>query len=156
MDLSHYTLQQSIGSYVNKWLKFALIATSTVSVVLAYLLYQNMRHKMTILVPPVVTHQMSLSVVRADESYLVQMGLFWLGLKLNISPDNVNQNHKILRTHIAPKAWGEIQQILEQEAEAIKTGRIASVFYPTAQEVDLPQLCRRKFPPFQGLSLYLD
>lgn len=140
MDSAHHNLIQSISGYVNQWLKFGFIATTVLSLGLGFALYQSMRHKMIVMVPPVMTHQASVSLVKPDESYVVQMGLFWLGLKLNISSDNVEQNHRILKSHIHPDAWGALQNILEQEAHYVQKNKITSVFYPTNQEIDLDRL----------------
>ena len=140
MDQQHHVLTQSIGSYVNQWLKFGFITTAVLSLGLGFALYQNMRHKMIVMVPPVMTHQASVSLVKPDESYVVQMGLFWLGLKLNISNDNVAQNHRILKSHIHPDHWGGLQNVLEQEALYVQKNKITSVFYPTNQEIDLDHL----------------
>lgn len=136
MDQQHHELSKHLGRYVNLWLKISLIGSVLLNIILSVVLTYQMRHKMVVMVPPVMTHQASVSLVRPDESYLVQMGLFWLGLKLNISADNVEQNHRILKTHIVPSKWGEIHNILEEEAKAVKKGRINSVFYPVAQAVD--------------------
>ena len=140
MDQQHHELSKHLGQYVNNWLKLGFIATSLLSVILSGVLYYQIRHKMVVMVPPVMTHQASVSLVKPDESYLVQMGLFWLGLKLNISADNVLQNHRILKTHIVPSKWGSIHNILEEEAKAVQKGRINSVFYPVGQEVDAVNL----------------
>ena len=143
MNQEHHVLTQSIGQYVNQWLKFGFITVSVLCVTLSFMLYQNIRNKMVVMVPPVMTHQASVSLVKPNESYLVQMGLFWLGLKLNISADNVLQNHRILKSHVMPEKWGAIHNVLEQEATAVQKNRINSVFYATNQEIDLDALTLR-------------
>ncbi|GGG09623.1 MULTISPECIES: type IV conjugative transfer system protein TraE [Cysteiniphilum] len=140
MDASHHQLGQSLGQYVNRWLKLGFIFMSLVSVVLSYGLYQTIKHKMVTLIPPVLSHQMSISMVEPDDSYLAQMALFLLGMKLNVSPDNVLLNHKVLKSYTSPKTWGELNSLLEKESKDIQEGRISSVFYPSEQEISIERL----------------
>ncbi|WP_192484662.1 MULTISPECIES: type IV conjugative transfer system protein TraE [Cysteiniphilum] len=140
MDFSHHKLAQSVGQYVNRWLKWGCILMSLSVLVLSVMLYQALQHQRTILVPPVMAQKMSISMVNPDESYLIQHGLFLLGLKLNISPNNVDQNHRILKTYITSSAYGELNNLLEAEAKTIKKDQISSVFYPADQVVDLRTL----------------
>lgn len=140
MDASHHQLGQSLGQYVNRWLKLGFIFMSLVSLVLSYALYQTIKHKMVTLIPPVLSHQMSISMVEPDDSYLAQMALFLLGMKLNVSPDNVLLNHQVLKSYTSPKTWGELNSILEKEAKDIQDGRISSVFYPSEQEISIERL----------------
>ncbi|WP_119328396.1 type IV conjugative transfer system protein TraE [Cysteiniphilum halobium] len=140
MDASHHQLGQSLGQYVNRWLKIGFIFMSLVSIVLAYALYQTIKHKMVTLVPPVLSHQMSISLIEPDDSYLAQMALFLLGMKLNVSPDNVLLNHRVLKSHTSPKTWGQLNSVLEKEAKDIQEGRISSVFYPSEQEMSIERL----------------
>lgn len=106
------------------------------NVLLVGLTAWSFTHQRTTIIPAVLTKPITVSNYSADTSYLRQMGLFFATERLNLTPENVKQNHKILLQYTDPKFYQEFFKILDQEQETIIKQKLSSVFYPTAVIVD--------------------
>ncbi len=66
----------------------------------------------------------------ADASYLQQMALSFIALRLNVSPEIVDASHQALLQYIRPGAQNQMKVILAEEAKLIKKDNVNSAFFP--------------------------
>ena len=125
---------------INKLLFSCLIGMCVVLVVMSFALYRAIGYKSTILMPPVLTQQMTISDVMPDVSYLQQMGLYLISLRLNVTPSNVEHNFKAFLLHVRPNIYGLLQSTLNQETKEIENSGTTSAFYPRQQEINIDNL----------------
>lgn len=64
----------------------------------------------------------------ADASYLQQMALAFIALRLNVSPEIVDASHQALLQYIRPGAQNQMKVILAEEAKLIKKDNVNSAF----------------------------
>jgi len=97
---------------------------------LVFLLWWSMLHEQTVVVPVTTKAPFSVSASSVDASYLKQMSLVFLNDRLNITPDTVDENNKLLLHYIAPEFYHEMSAVLASEQKMIKQDKVSSVFYP--------------------------
>ncbi|GJI51516.1 hypothetical protein ECZC21_51940 [Escherichia coli] len=71
----------------------------------------------------------------ADASYLQQMALSFIALRLNVSSETVDASHQALLQYIRPGAQNQMKVILAEEAKRIKTDNVNSAFFQTSVRV---------------------
>jgi conjugal transfer pilus assembly protein TraE len=121
---------------LNKYLIYALVAMSVALLGMSAAVYRAIGYKSVILMPPVLSQQMTISDVMPDKAYLQQMGLFLVGLRLNITPSNIDNNFKAFLTHVNSKIYGRVSTKLDEEIKTVQKGRITSAFYPREQKIN--------------------
>ena len=112
-------------------------------IIQAVMIYQIRNQKQIVLVPPTLTQQMSITGEKVSQSYLQEMALFLLALKLNVTPKTVDGSHQLFEAYVDSKQFGDIETALVNEAREIKKGDISAYFIPTKTEVDANQLMVR-------------
>ena len=140
MEFSQYQGSLAHFKQVNRYLMIALIAMAMALVGMSIAVYRAIGHKSVVLMPPVLSQQMTISDVMPDASYLQQMGLFLISLRLNITPSNVENHFQTFLTHVHSSIYGQISVDLDAEVKAIQQGRITSAFYPREQSIDADTL----------------
>ena len=65
----------------------------------------------------------------ADASYLQQMALSFIALRLNVSPEIVDASHQALLQYIRPGAQNQMKVILAEESKLIKKDNVNSAFF---------------------------
>jgi conjugal transfer pilus assembly protein TraE len=140
MDYQNY--QGSIGQLrqLNRYLMIALLAMSVAIAGMGLALYRAIGYKSVVLMPPVLSQQMTISDVMPDASYLQQMGLFLLSLRLNITPSNINNHFETFLSHVNSSVYGAVSVDLDKEKKAVEQGRITSAWYPYNQEINANDL----------------
>lgn len=81
-----------------------------------------------ILVPPEISKSFWVDRNRLSPEYLEQMGQFLLQLTLNVTPQSVDHQAKVLLQYVAPAASGDLRATLSATAERIKRDGAATVF----------------------------
>lgn len=97
----------------------------------------------TVLVPVglnEVTHPLAVSDARVDQEYLMLVARDILSLALNNTPENVDHNRHLLLKHVAPSAFGAIDEELQQQAQKIKELRASTFFSVENVQVDAHRL----------------
>lgn len=97
----------------------------------------------TVLVPVglnEVTHPLAVSDARVDKEYLMLVARDILSLALNNTPENVDHNRHLLLKHVAPSAFGAIDEELQQQAQKIKELRASTFFSVENVQVDAHRL----------------
>ena len=140
MDFSQYQGSLMHFKKMNRYLMIALLAMSIALVGMSFAMYRAIGHKSVVLMPPVLSQQMTISDVMPDASYLQQMGLFLISLRLNITPNNVEHNFKTFLDHVNSKIYGQVSVDLDAETQAVQQSRITSAFYPREQSIDADTL----------------
>lgn len=97
----------------------------------------------TVLVPIGInetTHPMSVSKSHVDENYLTLVARDLLSLSMNVTPINVDFNREALLKHVAPSAYGEIDEALKEKARLIKKLHATSLFSIEAMQINAKEL----------------
>lgn len=106
------------------------------------LLFKN--DPMTTVLVPVgfneTTHPLTISDSHVDEDYLMLVARDLLSLALNLTPVNADHNRLQLLKHVAPSAFGEIDEALKHQSEKIKQLRASTFFAAESMDVDTQNL----------------
>lgn len=113
----HYSLLISIGLLIS-------------NIFLIWLVGWSFSHQKRVIVPVEFKQPFVISDSAVDASYLRQMALFFVAERLNVTPTNVNQSHKLVLQYTDSKFYHEFLDILDKEREAVIKQNISSVFYP--------------------------
>ena len=69
---------------------------------------------------------------QADASYLEQLGLSFIALRLNVTPETVDAQHQQLLRFVLPAAQNSLKVQLAEDAKRIKDNNVNSTFYMTS------------------------
>ena len=72
---------------------------------------------------------------QSDASYMQQMALSFVALRLNVTPETVDASHAVLLTFVKPAAQNELKIKLAEDAKRIKSNNVNSAFYQTSVKV---------------------
>ena len=121
--------QMNLIKGLNTLLLIGFLVMSAVSVILVLAIYQLSGTQSRTLVPPLLTEPVKISNTQVDASYLKQMSEYFLSLKLNVTPKNVERNFSQLADYIDPRVYHDIRPKLVEEAKAIKSQHISASFF---------------------------
>lgn len=88
------------------------------------------------LVPMLLDKPFSISTNGADSNYLQMLGMSFILLRLNVSPETIDAQHKALLSYVAEESRPNLAAVLYDEARKIKSNEIASAFYSTNIAID--------------------
>jgi len=114
-----------------------LLAVSMLATLLlaAHTLRQAGRERVVV-VPPAIHKTFWVEAERASPEYLEQMGYFLAQLTLNVTPQNVEHQSRLLLQYAAPASWGELRTAMAANADRIKRDGASTVFSPQDLQVD--------------------
>ncbi len=95
------------------------------------------RNEKIIITPPDGDQEYWLTNKTISAEYLSQIANYFAQLRLNLTPENVAYQHKILLRHTSPKFYPHFKKILIAELARIQRTGISSVFYPIETHVDV-------------------
>ena len=121
---------------VNRRLIMVVLVMFVMNLLMSALLAWVVIHKKTIIVPAVVNQPFAVSDTGVDASYLQQMALFFTYLRFNVTPGNVDFQHKVIENYLDPSIEGSVQNILDQEESDIIQNKISSHFFVDSVSVD--------------------
>lgn len=127
----------AISKTLNYLLVFGFVISMLANAVLSISMYSIAVNKSETITPPVISKAFSISGSRVDDSYLSQMAEYFLYLKLNVTPANVETQYSRLLNYVDPSYWGKIQPRLVREVEEIKKSNISNNFNIKDISVDL-------------------
>lgn len=130
----------SISKMLNSLLVIGFIISMAVNAVLGLGLWQIAVNKSRTVVPPSISKAFTVSDSNVDENYLRQMGEYFLYLKLNVTPANVNRQFGILLDYVTATSWSKIQPQLVREANTIQESNLSSTFNVIDVSVSLNNL----------------
>lgn len=120
--------------------KLIVIVSLTLNLVTCLIAYRLIGLERTILVPPVVHKTFWVDSDKVSAEYLEQMGYFLLQLVLNVSPQSVDYQSKLLLQYAAPASYGEIKTAMAVVAERLKRDGASTVFSPRSLTTDEREL----------------
>ena len=131
-------MRQDLGSArrASALLLALLIGAMLANLVLAALVFRLSSHQRVVVVPPSVHKTFWVEEERVSAEYLEQMGYFLMQLTLNVTPQSVDHQSKVLLQYAAPAAYGELRTTLLSAAERLKRDGAATVFSPRELAVD--------------------
>ena len=101
----------------------------------AHTLRQAGRERVVV-VPPAIHKTFWVEAERASPEYLEQMGYFLAQLTLNVTPQSVEHQSRLLLQYAAPASWGELRTAMAANADRIKRDGASTVFSPQDLQVD--------------------
>lgn len=72
---------------------------------------------------------------QSDASYLQQLALSFIALRLNVTPETVEASHAVLLAFVKPAAQNALKVTLAEDAKRIKANNVNSAFYQTSVKV---------------------
>ena len=113
-----------------------LIGSMLVNLILAVFAFRLSSHQRVVLTPPSLNKTFWVEEERVSAEYLEQMGYFLMQLTLNVTPQSVDHQSKVLLQYAAPAAYGELRTTLLSAAERLKRDGAATVFSARDLTVD--------------------
>lgn len=113
-----------------------LIGSMLINLILAAFAYRLSSQQRVVMVPPSVHKTFWVEEERVSAEYLEQMGYFLMQLTLNVTPQSIDHQSKLLLQYAAPAAYGELRATLLSAAERLKRDGAATVFSARDLTVD--------------------
>ncbi|MBI2224440.1 MAG: type IV conjugative transfer system protein TraE [Betaproteobacteria bacterium] len=113
-----------------------LVGSMLVNLVLAVFAVRLAGHERIVVVPPTIHKTFWVESDRVSSEYLEQMGYFLMQLTLNVTPQSVDHQAKVLLQYAAPASFGELRTALLTAAERLKRDGASTVFSPQDLSVD--------------------
>lgn len=105
-----------------------LAGSMLVNLVLAVFAVRAAGHDRVIVVPPTIHKTFWVEADRVSAEYLEQMGYFLMQLTLNVTPQGVDHQSKVLLQYAAPASFGELRTALLAAAERLKRDGASTIF----------------------------
>lgn len=137
------------------WLRADIASARRASIFLALLLAGSMLANVTlavfairmadrervVVVPPSISKSFWVESERVSAEYLEQMAYFLLQLTLNVTPQSVDHQSRVLLQYAAPASFGELRSALATAAERVKRDGASTVF--SAQDLAVDEHAQR-------------
>lgn len=108
-----------------------ILGSITTNVIQAVNNYRLQNEQKSIVTPMLFNAPFAVSQNQADASYLQQMALSLIALRLNVTPETVDASHEQLLAYVKPAAQNELKIRLAEDAKRIKDNNVNSS-YPGA------------------------
>lgn len=105
-----------------------LVGSMLVNLILALFAVRLSGHERIVVVPPGIHKTFWVESDRVSSEYLEQMGYFLMQLTLNVTPQSVDHQAKLLLQYAAPASFGELRTALLAAAERLKRDGASTVF----------------------------
>lgn len=105
-----------------------LVGSMLVNLILALFAVRLSGHERIVVVPPSIHKTFWVESDRVSSEYLEQMGYFLMQLTLNVTPQSVDHQAKLLLQYAAPASFGELRTALLAAAERLKRDGASTVF----------------------------
>lgn len=123
------------------FLALLLAGSMLANVVLAMLTARLADRERIVLVPPTIHKTFWVEAERVSGEYLEQMAYFLLQLTLDVTPQNVDHQARVLLQYAAPASFGELRAAMLATAERLKRDGASTVF--SAQDVVVDETAQR-------------
>lgn len=118
-----------------------LVGSMLVNLVLAVFAVRLAGHERVVVVPPTIHKTFWVETDRVSSEYLEQMGYFLMQLTLNVTPQSVDHQAKVLLQYAAPASFGELRSALLAAAERLKRDGASTIF--SAQDLTVDERALR-------------
>ena len=105
-----------------------LVGSMLVTLVLALFTMRLAGHQRIVVVPPNIHKTFWVESDQVSSEYLEQMGYFLMQLTLNVTPQSVDHQAKVLLQYAAPASFGELRTALLAAAERLKRDGASTIF----------------------------
>jgi conjugal transfer pilus assembly protein TraE len=82
--------------------------------------------------PMLFSAPFAVSQNQADASYIEQLGLSFVALRLNVTPETVDAQHQQLLRYVLPASQNSLKVQLAEDAKRIKDNNVNATFYMTS------------------------
>ncbi len=113
-----------------------LAAAMLANLLLAMLALHQAGHERVVIVPPAIHKTFWVETDQVSPEYLEQMGYFLLQLTLDVTPQSVDHQARLLLQYATPAAYGELNTALLATAARVKQDGAATVFSAQDLSVD--------------------
>jgi conjugal transfer pilus assembly protein TraE len=110
------------------FLALLLAGSMLANVVLAVFAIRMADRERVVVVPPSIHKSFWVESDRVSAEYLEQMAYFLLQLTLNVTPQSVDHQTRVLLQYAAPASFGELRSALAIAAERVKRDGASTVF----------------------------
>jgi conjugal transfer pilus assembly protein TraE len=110
------------------------------SIILGLLVFHLAGREKVIIAPPVLNKSFWVTNSEVSEEYLSEMSLFFVYMRLNVTPDNSQYQHEVLLRFADPKYHGSFKSQLVSERDYLGEEHLTTAFYPTKVSVDTKRL----------------
>jgi conjugal transfer pilus assembly protein TraE len=105
------------------------LVSFAINLILASVTY-SLRNKVTTVVLPMnYSSKYEFNNGNYDVNYLRDMGISFIDLRLNNSPETVHKKHELLLSYVEPSSRPEISAVLSDEEKIIIDDDLSSAFY---------------------------
>lgn len=113
---------------VRRWM-IVMFALTQVALVLSLfsLILKGDSHRET-LVPPVIHNTFWVDDDKVSTEYMVEMAVFLSQLYFNVTPANVDFNHRVVKRYVDPRAFGQLEVEARAYSAKIKKDNAATFF----------------------------
>lgn len=118
-----------------RWLAGGLAALALLLVMTTLRLIGSER---VVLLPPEVNRTMWVSGSQASKEYLEEMGFWYAGLALNITPATSEYQNSLFLKFAAPSEYGRLQAEMGARAEFLRKNNVSTQFAVRSISVDAP------------------
>jgi conjugal transfer pilus assembly protein TraE len=136
MRLDWLRADQASARRATLLLAILLVVSMLATLLLAAHTLRQAGRERVVVVPPVIHKTFWVEAERASPEYLEQMGYFLAQLTLNVTPQSVEHQSRLLLQYAAPASWGDLRTAMAANAERIKRDGAATVFSPQDLQVD--------------------
>ena len=112
----------------NQVLLIGLIVSFIVIGGLGFALVKLSLSNSTTLVPPTISKAFTVSDGAVDDSYLEQMGSYFLQLKLNLTPKTAERQFGLLLDYVHPESFSAVRKQMQKEIGFIDKSQVSSRF----------------------------
>ena len=105
-----------------------LVGSMLVNLILALFAIRLAGHERIVVVPPSIHKTFWVESDRVSSEYLEQMGYFLMQLTLNVTPQSIDHQARLLLQYAAPASFGELRTALLSAAERLKRDGASTVF----------------------------
>ena len=105
-----------------------LLASIAANIVTALIAYRLVGSERVVVVPPSVHKSFWVENDKVSAEYLEQMGYFLIQLALNVTPQSVDYQSRLLLQYVAPASYGDIKTAMTIVAERLKRDGASTVF----------------------------
>lgn len=114
-----------------------LVGSMLVNLILALFAIRLAGHERIVVVPPSIHKTFWVESDRVSSEYLEQMGYFLMQLTLNVTPQSIDHQARMLLQYAAPASFGELRTALLAAAERLKRDGASTVF--SAQDITVDE-----------------
>ena len=113
-------------------LSFVTILSLVINVIQGINNYRLQNEQKVVVTPMLYHAPFAVSQNQSDASFLEQMALSFISLRLNVTPETVDAQHQQLLRYVLPASQNSLKVQLAEDAKRIKDNNVNATFYMTS------------------------